>query len=179
VLRLMDEARASGMLLAVCSAATKSSVVYTLKSLLGEARFRSLDCFLAGEGGRGGGGREGGRGRKEGREGREGGGRAGGAVHNSTWWQGGRSSTEQTGRQGGRAAGAVHGTERQGCKAVPGARGPGSAHTARVAGQDMTRATRAEELLWRIGGFYCWVPCAAPQLDVSIHTMALAVEPLT
>lgn len=48
VLRLMDEARAAGLKLAVCSAATKSSVVFTLKNLLGEERFNSLDCFLAG-----------------------------------------------------------------------------------------------------------------------------------
>ena len=45
----MDEARAAGLKLAVCSAATKSSVVFTLKSLLGEGRFQGLDCFLAGE----------------------------------------------------------------------------------------------------------------------------------
>lgn len=47
----MDEARAAGLKVAVCSAATKSSVVFTLKSLLGEQRFNSLDCFLAGTGG--------------------------------------------------------------------------------------------------------------------------------
>eukprot|EP00878_Enallax_costatus_P035960 GHUV01040224.1.p1 GENE.GHUV01040224.1~~GHUV01040224.1.p1 ORF type:complete len:135 (+),score=40.09 GHUV01040224.1:557-961(+) len=45
----MDEARAAGLKVAVCSAATKSSVVFTLKSLLGEQRFNSLDCFLAGD----------------------------------------------------------------------------------------------------------------------------------
>ncbi|PNH09094.1 Protein CbbY [Tetrabaena socialis] len=49
VLRLMDEARAAGLKLAVCSAATKSSVVFTLTSLLGEGRFQGLDCFLAGD----------------------------------------------------------------------------------------------------------------------------------
>eukprot|EP00879_Flechtneria_rotunda_P018816 GHRR01019750.1.p1 GENE.GHRR01019750.1~~GHRR01019750.1.p1 ORF type:complete len:306 (+),score=95.45 GHRR01019750.1:1476-2393(+) len=49
VLRLMDEARSAGLKVAVCSAATKSSVVFTLKSLLGEQRFSSLDCFLAGD----------------------------------------------------------------------------------------------------------------------------------
>lgn len=49
VLQLMDAARAAGLKVAVCSAATKSSVVFTLKSLLGEQRFSSLDCFLAGE----------------------------------------------------------------------------------------------------------------------------------
>ncbi|GLC75111.1 hypothetical protein PLESTF_001595100 [Pleodorina starrii] len=49
VLRLMDEAREAGLKLAVCSAATKSSVVFTLKNLLGEGRFQGLDCFLAGD----------------------------------------------------------------------------------------------------------------------------------
>lgn len=49
VLRLMDEARASGIKLAVCSAATKSSVIFTLTSLLGKERFEELDCFLAGD----------------------------------------------------------------------------------------------------------------------------------
>lgn len=45
----MDDARAAGLKVAVCSAATKSSVVFTLKNLLGEQRFGSLDVFLAGE----------------------------------------------------------------------------------------------------------------------------------
>jgi phosphoglycolate phosphatase-like HAD superfamily hydrolase len=49
VLRLMDDARAAGLKVAVCSAATKSSVVFTLQNLLGKQRFDSLDCFLAGE----------------------------------------------------------------------------------------------------------------------------------
>ncbi|GJP46341.1 hypothetical protein CLOM_g5642 [Closterium sp. NIES-68] len=49
VLELMDEARQRGLLLAVCSAATKSSVVFTLTSLLGKERFERLDCFLAGD----------------------------------------------------------------------------------------------------------------------------------
>lgn len=49
VLRLMDEARAAGMFVAVCSAATKSSVIYTLTSLLGPERFQALDCFMAGD----------------------------------------------------------------------------------------------------------------------------------
>ncbi|CAN1169731.1 Haloacid dehalogenase-like hydrolase domain-containing protein At4g39970 [Linum perenne] len=38
VLRLMDEAKASGKLLAVCSAATKSSVILCLENLLGMVR---------------------------------------------------------------------------------------------------------------------------------------------
>ncbi|KAJ9545240.1 hypothetical protein OSB04_024947 [Centaurea solstitialis] len=49
VLRLMDEAKASGKKLAVCSAATKSSVVLCLENLIGMERFQSLDCFLAGD----------------------------------------------------------------------------------------------------------------------------------
>ncbi|KAL2906123.1 hypothetical protein RDABS01_004833 [Bienertia sinuspersici] len=49
VLRLMDEAKAAGKKLAVCSAATKSSVILTLESLIGLDRFNALDCFLAGD----------------------------------------------------------------------------------------------------------------------------------
>ncbi|KAG5534258.1 hypothetical protein RHGRI_022394 [Rhododendron griersonianum] len=49
VLRLMDEARAAGKQLAVCSAATKSSVILCLENLIGMDRFQSLDCFLAGD----------------------------------------------------------------------------------------------------------------------------------
>lgn len=49
VLRLMDEARSLGLKVAVCSAATKGSVVVTLESLLGKERFAALDCFLAGD----------------------------------------------------------------------------------------------------------------------------------
>ncbi|KAL4579499.1 hypothetical protein LXL04_015648 [Taraxacum kok-saghyz] len=49
VLRLMDEAKASGLKLAVCSAATKSSVILCLENLIGMERFQSLDCFLAGD----------------------------------------------------------------------------------------------------------------------------------
>ncbi|PPD96337.1 hypothetical protein GOBAR_DD06649 [Gossypium barbadense] len=61
VLRLMDEAKAAGKMLAVCSAATKSSVVLCLENLIGmvisggdsylncEERFKGLDCFLAGD----------------------------------------------------------------------------------------------------------------------------------
>ena len=48
VLRLMDEARAAGLKVAVCSAATKSAAVTTVSSLLGEKRWNALDCFLAG-----------------------------------------------------------------------------------------------------------------------------------
>ncbi|KAJ8544034.1 hypothetical protein K7X08_025652 [Anisodus acutangulus] len=49
VLRLMDEAKASGKMLAVCSAATKSSVILCLENLIGLDRFHGLDCFLAGD----------------------------------------------------------------------------------------------------------------------------------
>ncbi|CAI7856748.1 unnamed protein product [Closterium sp. NIES-53] len=49
VVELMDEARQRGLLVAVCSAATKSSVIFTLTSLLGKERFERLDCFLAGD----------------------------------------------------------------------------------------------------------------------------------
>ncbi|KAB2617474.1 haloacid dehalogenase-like hydrolase domain-containing protein [Pyrus ussuriensis x Pyrus communis] len=49
VLRLMDEAKASGKKLAVCSAATKSSVILCLENLIGIERFQGLDCFLAGD----------------------------------------------------------------------------------------------------------------------------------
>uniref|UniRef100_A0A0E0QKH2 Haloacid dehalogenase-like hydrolase domain-containing protein n=1 Tax=Oryza rufipogon TaxID=4529 RepID=A0A0E0QKH2_ORYRU len=45
VLRLMDE----GIKLAVCSAATKSSVIMCLENLIGLERFNGLDCFLAGD----------------------------------------------------------------------------------------------------------------------------------
>ncbi|KAM7275309.1 hypothetical protein ACFE04_017175 [Oxalis oulophora] len=49
VLRLMDEVKAAGIKLAVCSAATKSSVVLCLENLIGLERFQNLDCFLAGD----------------------------------------------------------------------------------------------------------------------------------
>lgn len=49
VLRLMDEAKSAGRKLAVCSAATKSSVVLCLENLIGIDRFQNLDCFLAGK----------------------------------------------------------------------------------------------------------------------------------
>ncbi|CAO2827793.1 unnamed protein product [Amaranthus hypochondriacus] len=49
VLKLMDEAKAAGKKVAVCSAATKSSVILTLESLIGLERFHGLDCFLAGD----------------------------------------------------------------------------------------------------------------------------------
>lgn len=48
VLKLMDEARAAGLKVAVCSAATKSAALYTVSSLLGKQRFEALDLFLAG-----------------------------------------------------------------------------------------------------------------------------------
>ncbi|KAL4331259.1 hypothetical protein HN51_038010 [Arachis hypogaea] len=49
VLRLMDEVKEAGIKLAVCSAATKSSVIMCLENLIGIERFQGLDCFLAGD----------------------------------------------------------------------------------------------------------------------------------
>ncbi|KAF8062961.1 haloacid dehalogenase-like hydrolase domain-containing protein [Scenedesmus sp. PABB004] len=49
ILRLMDDARAAGLKVAVCSAGTKDSVIFTLTSMLGPERFAALDCFLAGD----------------------------------------------------------------------------------------------------------------------------------
>lgn len=49
VLRLMDEARAQGLRVAVCSAATRESCVFTVRNLLGEKRFTELDVFMAGD----------------------------------------------------------------------------------------------------------------------------------
>ncbi|KAK3123723.1 hypothetical protein QOZ80_8AG0635100 [Eleusine coracana subsp. coracana] len=49
VLRLMGEAKGAGIKLAVCSAATKSSVIMCLENLIGLERFNGLDCFLAGD----------------------------------------------------------------------------------------------------------------------------------
>ncbi|KAJ0988420.1 hypothetical protein J5N97_006776 [Dioscorea zingiberensis] len=49
VLRLMDDVKGAGIKLAVCSAATKSSVILCLENLLGIERFQNLDCFLAGD----------------------------------------------------------------------------------------------------------------------------------
>lgn len=49
VLRLMDEARAAGLKVAVCSAATRESCVFTVQNLLGEGRFKALDVFMAGD----------------------------------------------------------------------------------------------------------------------------------
>ncbi len=40
VVRLMDEAREQGLLVGVCSAATKSSAICVLESLLGKDRFQ-------------------------------------------------------------------------------------------------------------------------------------------
>ncbi|XP_078162502.1 haloacid dehalogenase-like hydrolase (HAD) superfamily protein [Carex rostrata] len=49
VLRLMDEVKGARIKLAVCSAATKSSVILCLENLIGLDRFQGLDCFLAGD----------------------------------------------------------------------------------------------------------------------------------
>lgn len=47
VMRLMDEARDAGIKVAVCSAATKSSVVHVVKSLLGDERFEVTNSCSA------------------------------------------------------------------------------------------------------------------------------------
>ncbi|PSC76200.1 haloacid dehalogenase-like hydrolase domain-containing protein [Micractinium conductrix] len=49
ILRLMDEARAAGVPVAVCSAATKAAVDFVLPNLLGAERFASLDLYMAGD----------------------------------------------------------------------------------------------------------------------------------
>lgn len=49
VLRLMEEARADGLKLAVCSAATKSSVIFVVEQLLGRKQYEALDVFMAGD----------------------------------------------------------------------------------------------------------------------------------
>ena len=49
VVGLMDEARAAGVPVAVCSAATKAAVEFVLASLLGRERFDGLDLFMAGD----------------------------------------------------------------------------------------------------------------------------------
>ena len=41
VIRLLEEARGAGLKVAVCSAATKSSVILVLENLLGEDRFKA------------------------------------------------------------------------------------------------------------------------------------------
>lgn len=46
----MDDAfDTPGLLVAVCSAGTKSSIVFALDALLGKERVEKLDCFLAGD----------------------------------------------------------------------------------------------------------------------------------
>ena len=45
VLRIMDETQAAGLALGVCSAATKSSAVCVLESLLGQERFQARLCL--------------------------------------------------------------------------------------------------------------------------------------
>jgi beta-phosphoglucomutase-like phosphatase (HAD superfamily) len=49
VIELMDMAKAAGIPVAVCSAATKEAVIFVLESLLGPERFSSLDLFMAGD----------------------------------------------------------------------------------------------------------------------------------
>lgn len=48
VVGLMDEAREQGLLLGVCSAATKSSAICVVQALLGQQRFEvSCDCSVS------------------------------------------------------------------------------------------------------------------------------------
>lgn len=49
VLRLMDEARAAGLKVGVCSAKARSGAAFVLTSVLGEERFQGLDVFVAGD----------------------------------------------------------------------------------------------------------------------------------
>ena len=49
VLELMQEARAVGLKVAVCSASAKPAVIHVLSNLLGDEQFAALDCFLAGD----------------------------------------------------------------------------------------------------------------------------------
>lgn len=49
VLELMDAAKAAGVPVAVCSAATKAAVDFVLPALLGDARFTGLDLYMAGD----------------------------------------------------------------------------------------------------------------------------------
>ncbi len=46
IVRLMAEAQAAGVPVAVCSAATKSAVVFVLENLLGKVRRAALRCGL-------------------------------------------------------------------------------------------------------------------------------------
>ena len=50
VIRLLDEARAAGLLVGVCSAATKSSAICVLESLLGKERFNVRKPALSPQG---------------------------------------------------------------------------------------------------------------------------------
>lgn len=45
----MDAARNAGLKVAICSAATKESCVFTVTNLIGKDRYEALDCFLAGD----------------------------------------------------------------------------------------------------------------------------------
>ncbi len=49
ILELMDEAKAAGIPVAVCSAATKAACVFVVSTLLGPQRYGALDLFLAGD----------------------------------------------------------------------------------------------------------------------------------
>lgn len=47
--QVMDGARAKGLKVAVCSASTKESCIFTLSKLIEKERYESLDCFMAGD----------------------------------------------------------------------------------------------------------------------------------
>jgi HAD superfamily hydrolase (TIGR01509 family) len=49
IVEVMDGARAKGLKVAVCSASTKESCIFTLSKLIGKERYESLDCFMAGD----------------------------------------------------------------------------------------------------------------------------------
>lgn len=47
--RLFDEAVKAGLKVGVCSAATKSSAIFTLTNLMGKEKFEAMDIFIAGD----------------------------------------------------------------------------------------------------------------------------------
>lgn len=49
ILEVMDSAKAAGVPVAVCSAATKEAALFVVQTLLGPDRFAALDLFMAGD----------------------------------------------------------------------------------------------------------------------------------